>query len=161
MRTTAIAAALLATLVAATPAFAQTTTTEPTSPEPLPVWLKLSAYSGHPGEKVSVAAACDDQASPLTTRALRVTQPLEANPEGHQPWALFAETVIRDVPEGSYPVSFHCGGDPVTVYFTVLDRDSSPAPGSGQTKKAPASSQGQTRVVPQGAPRTGDGSLAP
>ncbi|GHF22573.1 hypothetical protein GCM10017786_65750 [Amycolatopsis deserti] len=165
MRTTAIAAALLATLVAATPAFAQTTT-EPTSPdettsspEPLPVWLKLSAYSGHPGEKVSVAAACGDEASPLTTRALRVTQPLEANPEGHQPWALFAETVIRDVPEGSYPVSFHCGGDPVTVYFTVLHRDSSPAPSSGQSKKAPG--PGQTRVVPQGAPQTGDGSLAP
>lgn len=163
MRTTAIAAGFFATLVAATPAFAQTTTTSPeetssaeeTTSAPMPVWLKLSAYSGHAGEQVSVAAACDAEASPLTTRALRVTQPLAANAEGHQPWALFAETVIRDVPEGSYPVSFHCGGEPVTVYFTVLDRDSSPAPGKADQ------SPGQTRVVPRGAPQTGDGSLAP
>jgi len=88
-----------------------------------------------------------------------VTQPLAANAEGHQPWALFAETVIRDVPEGSYPVSFHCGGEPVTVPFTVLDRDSSPAPGKVDRGSAP--SPGQTRVVPRGAPQTGDGSLAP
>lgn len=166
MRTPVIAAALLATLFAGVPAFAQTTTTEPgsteptttepstteptpSSPEPLPVYLKLSAYSGHAGERVSVAAACDATASPLTTQALRLTQPLAANAEGHQPWALFAETVIRDVPQGSYPVSFHCGGNPVTVYFTVLQRKSSPAPSPGQTRK-----------VPQGAPETGDGSLA-
>ena len=166
MRSPAIATAvLLASMLAAAPAFAQTTTTEPTpstdttettesssSPEPLPVFLQLSAYSGHAGEKVSVAAACDTESSPLTTQALRVTQPLAANAEGHQPWALFAETVIRDVPEGSYPVSFHCGGDPVTVYFTVLDRDKT------STKQAPGKSQ--TRQVPKGAPQTGDGSLA-
>lgn len=164
MRTTAIAVGLLATLLAATPAFAQDTTepgssspappsgtsSAPPSPEPTPAWLTLSAYSGHAAEKVAVAAACFDRFGPLTTQALRVTQPLAANAEGHQPWALFAETVIRDVPEGSYPVSFDCGGEPVTVHFTVLQRRPDTTPGTGQT-----------RTVPRGAPETGDGSLAP
>ena len=96
------------------------------APEPL-VWLKLSAYSGEPGWKVSVAAACDQpDASPLTSEALRVTSPLARNAEGHQPWALFAETVIAEVPPGSYPVSFHCGGNPVEQHFTVLARKSPP-----------------------------------
>jgi hypothetical protein len=121
------------------------TTTEP-SPQPLPVYLQLSAYSGHAGEKVSIAAACGADASPLTSEALKVTEPLAANAEGHQPWALFAETVIRDVRQGSYPVSFHCGGDAVTVHFTVLAREKAVA---------------QVPVVPKGAPQTGDGTLAP
>ncbi|WP_236795685.1 hypothetical protein [Amycolatopsis sp. GM8] len=141
MRCTILAAVLIPGLVTLTPVAAAETTTQPS----LPVYLRLSAYSGHAGEKVSVAAACDADASPLTTSALSVTQPLARNAEGHQPWALFAETVIRDVRPGSYPVSFHCGGDPVTVHFTVLARE----------KRA------QVPVVPKGAPQAGDGSLAP
>jgi hypothetical protein len=39
----------------------------------LPVWLGLCAYSGQPGGKVSIAAACDSNA-PLTTKALRSTE---------------------------------------------------------------------------------------
>lgn len=128
-----------------------TTTTEPSS-QPLPVFLQLSAYSGHAGEKVSVASACDAEASPLTSEALRVTEPLAANAEGHQPWALFAETVIRDVRQGSYPVSFHCGGDPITVHFTVLAREK-------VAKQVPDKAK-QVPIVPKGAPQTGDGTLA-
>ncbi|HVV13144.1 hypothetical protein [Amycolatopsis sp.] len=124
------------------PATTTTTTTTEPSPQPLPVWLKLSAYSGQPGWKVSVAAACEGTASPLTSAALRVTEPLGRNAEGHQPWALFGETVIRDVPSGSYPVSFDCAGTPVTVHFTVLAKEKA----------------SQTAKIPSGAPQTGDGS---
>lgn len=153
MRRSLLAAALIPCLFAVTPvALADTTTQPPTtttttepSPQPLPVYLKLSAYSGHAGEKVSIAAACGADASPLTSEALKVTEPLAANAEGHQPWALFGEAVIRDVAQGSYPVSFHCGGDPVTVHFTVLAKQNAP--------------KAQTPLVPKGAPQTGDGSL--
>jgi hypothetical protein len=158
MRSSLLAAALIPGLFAFTPvALAETTTEPPTtttttepSAQPLPVYLKLSAYSGHAGEKVSVAAACGADASPLTSEALKVTEPLASNAEGHQPWALFGETVIRDVSQGSYPVSFHCGGDPVTVHFTVLAKQN---PATHNPAKA------QTPLVPKGAPQTGDGSL--
>jgi hypothetical protein len=151
MRSSLLAIALVPGLFLLAPvALAQTTTEPPTSttepaPPPLPVWLKLSAYSGYAGERVSVAAACEADASPLTSEALQVTEPLARNAEGHQPWALFGETVIRDRRQGSYPVSFHCAGEPVTVYFTVL------------AKQKPVKSQ--TVKVPKGAPETGDGSL--
>lgn len=112
----------------------------PVAAAQLPTYLQLSAYRGHVGEKVSVAAACGADASPLTSPALRVTAPLARNAEGHQPWALFAETVVKAVRPGAYPVSFSCGGEPVTVHFTVVAR--------------------QVPVVPEGAPETGDGSLA-
>lgn len=181
MRSPLLAAAIIPGLFALTPVAAAETTTEPpasssTSPagaassepttttetsstsapssQPLPVFLRLSAYSGHAGEKVSVAAACDAEASPLTSEALKVTEPLAANAEGHQPWALFAETVIRDLRQGSYPVSFHCGGDPITVYFTVLAREK-------VAHQVPGKVAQQVPVVPKGAPQTGDGTLAP
>ena len=164
MRSPLLAAALLPGLLLLTPfASAETTTTEPT-PQPLPVWLNLSAYSGQPGGKVSVAAACGDVASPLTTEALAITQPLARNAEGHQPWALFAETVIRDVPQASYPVSFHCGGEPITVYFTVLAKEkptSTVKDKPRNEKKAPSSTSKaapQVSKLPKGAPQTGDGS---
>ncbi|RZS36779.1 hypothetical protein EV193_10613 [Herbihabitans rhizosphaerae] len=122
-----------------------TTTTSSSQPGPDLVWLRLSAYSGYPGEKVSVAAACDrGEVSPLTAVALRQTEPFGSNPDGHQPWAFFAETVIKDVKPGSYPVSFHCGGDPVTQHFTVLERK-----------------QGtQVKEIPQGPVDTGGGGTA-
>jgi hypothetical protein len=142
----AVFAALVPGLFVLTPVASAQTTTEPA----LPVYLQLSAYSGHAGEKVSVAAACGEGAGPLTSQALRVTAPLAANTEGHQPWALFAETVVGAVQPGSYPVSFHCGGEPVTVQFTVLAR---------QVPVVPKGSP-HVRVVPKGAPQTGDGSLA-
>lgn len=157
MRSLVLAVALLPDLLVVAPM---------ASADPLPVWLKLSAYSGQPGGKVSIAAACDDQASPLTTEALDITSPLASNPDGHQPWALFAESVIRDVPQGSYPVSFHCGGDPVTVYFTVLAKEkpsSAPKSSTPKSSAAPKSSvvpkgKSQVSVVPKGAVQTGDGS---
>jgi hypothetical protein len=128
-----------------------TTTTEPAA-QPLPVWLRLSAYSGHPGEKVSIAVACGADASPLTTKALRLTQPLAANAEGHQPWALFANSVIADVAPGSYSVMFHCGGgQPVKTYFTVLAKEETATPKEGRT---------QVDVFPKGAPETGGGGTA-
>ncbi|WP_372671868.1 hypothetical protein [Amycolatopsis kentuckyensis] len=128
-------------LLALTPAAAAQTT----SPPPLPTWLKLSGYSGHPGEKVSVTVACDGAAGPVTTKALRITTPPAPDAEGHQPWALFGESVVAAVAPGTYPVSFRCAGKPVTVHFTVLAAKSRP---------------GQVKVLPQGAPRTGDGSAA-
>jgi hypothetical protein len=139
MKTLPIAAASTACLLALAPAAAAQTET------PTPTWLKLSAYSGHPGGKVSLAAACYGEASPVTTKALRVTEPLASNAEGHQPWALFGESVIAAVAPGTYPVSFHCAGEPVTVHFTVLAAKPRP---------------GQVKVPPRGAPQTGDGSAA-
>ncbi len=130
-----------ACLLALTPAAAAQTT----SPPPLPTWLKLSGYSGHPGEKVALTVACDGEAGPVTTKALRITTTPARNTEGHQPWALFGESVVAAVAPGTYPVSFRCAGKPVTVRFTVLAAKSRP---------------GQVKVVPQGAPRTGDGSAA-
>ncbi|WP_410674702.1 hypothetical protein [Amycolatopsis sp. cmx-4-68] len=128
-----------ACLLVLTPAAAAQTTT------PLPTWLKLSASSGHPGEKVSLTVACDGEAGPVTTRALRITEPLARNAEGHQPWALFGEGVVAAVSPGTYPVSFRCAGKPVTGHFTVLGAKPRP---------------GQVKVLPHGAPRTGDGSAA-
>ncbi len=115
----------------------------PTQPSaPLPVWLKLSADSGHSGEKVSIQAACEDESGPLTTKALRVTKPLARNAEGHQPWALFGEASVADVRPGMYSVSFRCAGKLVATHFLV------------QAKQKPV----QVKVVPKGAPQTGDGS---
>ncbi|HJQ45220.1 MAG TPA: hypothetical protein VJ870_02695 [Amycolatopsis sp.] len=161
MRSPLLAAAFLPGLLLLAPvASAETTTTTEPTPQPLPVWLNLSAYSGHPGEKVSVAAACADDASPLTTEALQVTEPLARNAEGHQPWALFAETVIRDVPQASYPVSFHCGGEPVTVHFTVLAKEKATTPAKQPAPSTTSSAADQqVSKVPKGAPQTGDGSL--
>jgi hypothetical protein len=128
-----------------------TTATEP-SAQPLPVWLTLSADSGKPGEKVSIAAACGAVASPLTTKGLRLTQPLAANAEGHQPWALFAESVVADVVPGSYSVVFRCGGGQrVESYFTVLAKENTARPKAGRT---------QVEVFPKGAPETGGGGTA-
>jgi hypothetical protein len=108
-----------------------TTTTNEPSAQPLPVWLKLSAYSGKPGEKVSIAAAFSTDASPLTTKALRLTPPMAANAEGHQPWSLFAESVIADVAPASYSVMFHCGdGQPVETHLTVLAKEKTTKPQS-------------------------------
>jgi hypothetical protein len=128
-------------LLALTPAAAAQTTTPP----PLPTWLQLSASSGHPGEKVSLTVACEGEASPVTTRALRITVPLDRNAEGHQPWALFGESVVAAVAPGTYPVSVRCAGKPLTAHFTVLAAKPRP---------------GQVKVLPHGAPRTGDGSAA-
>lgn len=157
MKSPLLAAALLPGLLLLAPmASAETTTTTEPTPQPLPVWLTLSAYSGQPGGKVSVAAACADDASPLTTDALTITQPLARNAEGHQPWALFAEAVIRDVPQASYPVSFHCGGEPITVYFTVLSKEK---PATSKKETPPAAKHApQVSKIPKGAPQTGDGS---
>ncbi|ADJ43455.1 hypothetical protein AMES_1631 [Amycolatopsis mediterranei S699] len=128
-------------LFALTPAAAAQTTTPP----PLPTWLRLSASSGHAGEKVSLTVACEGEASPVTTRALRVTVPLDRNAEGHQPWAFFGESVVAAVAPGTYPVSVRCAGKPLTAHFTVLAAQPRP---------------GQVKVLPHGAPRTGDGSAA-
>ena len=107
---------------------------------PVPTWLKLSAHSGQPGAKVSVAAACDGDAGTITSRAIKVNEPLAHNAEGHQPWALFGETVVADVKPGIYTVSISCAGASVTAQFTVL------------------AAKHQV-VKPKGAPRTGDGSF--
>jgi hypothetical protein len=114
----------------------------PPTPPPDPVWLVLSAHSGHPGEKVSITVACLDETGPLVTKALRVTEPLAPNAEGHQPWKLFGESVVADVRPGLYPVSFTCAGKPVTVHFLVLAKEI----------------HRQVTAVPKGAPQTGDGS---
>ncbi|SEF37046.1 hypothetical protein SAMN05421837_112157 [Amycolatopsis pretoriensis] len=135
-----IVALTAACLLVLTPAAAAQTTSPP-----LPTWLRLSVHSGHPGEKVSLTVACDGEAGPVTTQALRITTPPAPDAEGHQPWALFGESVVAAVAPGTYPVSFRCAGKPVTVRFTVLAAKSGP---------------GQVKVVPQGAPRTEDGSAA-
>ncbi|MEC3982355.1 hypothetical protein [Amycolatopsis sp. H20-H5] len=121
-----------------------TTAVPPTPTAPSPVWLAFTSNSARPGTKVSVTAACESDASPLTGKALRVKAPLARNAEGHQPWALHADAVVTDVAPGSYPVSFRCGDQPVTVSFTVL----------------PKSVPKQVAVVPRGAPRTGAGGMA-
>ncbi|GHG09479.1 MULTISPECIES: hypothetical protein [Amycolatopsis] len=128
-------------LLALTPAAAAQATTPP----PLPTWLKLSASSGHPGENVSLTVACEGEASPVTTKTLRVTVPLDRNAEGHQPWAFFGESVVAAVAPGTYPVSVRCAGETLTSRFTVL---------------AAKPRFGQVKVVPHSAPRTGDGSAA-
>jgi hypothetical protein len=128
-----------ATTTSTTTAASTTTTSPATDTSP---WIKLSAYSGFAGEKVSVAAACfDPPVSPLTAPALRETSAFASNSDGHQPWAFFAETVIRDLPQGSYPVEFHCGGKPVITHFTVLAKH-------------------QVPTKPKGAPETGGGGMA-
>ncbi|MGW4061290.1 hypothetical protein ACWEGE_23620 [Amycolatopsis sp. NPDC004747] len=127
-------------LLALTPAAAAQTTT----PAPLPTWLKLSAASGHAGERVSLTVACESEVGPVTTKALRITAPLDRNAEGHQPWAFFGESTVAAVAPGTYPVSVRCGGETLTARFTVLGK---PRPS-------------QVKVLPHGAPRTGDGSAA-
>ncbi|MBV9847397.1 MAG: hypothetical protein JOZ47_20345 [Kutzneria sp.] len=142
---TAIAA--LATTAPSTTAPPPSTTGPTTTPPstttevPTPPSISVAPPSGTPGTKVAVTVACEDpKVGPVISDVLAVGE-LAANPDGHQPWALHADGVVRTgAVRGGHLVSVTCGGRTATTTFTVVP--------------------GQVRQVPRGPAQTGGGGTA-
>jgi hypothetical protein len=93
---------------------------EPTTPETVVSWLRLSPEQGAAGSAVSVDVACLDNLGAVSSPVLDIG-PLKGNPDGHQPWRLFGSATVRsDAAPGRYRISAPCGGSELSTGFTVV-----------------------------------------
>lgn len=103
------------------------------------------------GEAVGVGVTgCRTARGPVTATSAAFTAPAELTGTASAPRPRLggSATVRRDARPGGYPVVIHCGARTARVLLTVTGAAS------------PATRTGQTKVVPKGPAKTGDGTMA-
>jgi hypothetical protein len=86
----------------------------------LPVPVNVVPAGGRPGQKVTVQVDCD-KAGGAVSSAVLTADVLRPNPNGHQPWAMWASgTVNANAKPGTYRVSAVCGERTLDGTFNVL-----------------------------------------
>lgn len=83
-------------------------------------WLRVAPERGVPNSEVSLDVACLDSLGAMHSPILDIG-PLNANPEGHQPWHLFGTATVRpDAAPGRYRIFSTCGASELSTDFTVV-----------------------------------------
>ncbi|MEV4315230.1 hypothetical protein [Actinocrispum sp. NPDC049592] len=102
-----------------------------------PVWVVPGV--ARPGQHVTVQVNCAAEGGSVRSAVLSAGR-LAANPDGHQPWAVFATGTVKSTAKpGKYDVTTVCEGRTRTGTITVR----------------------QVAQKPKGAPQTGGGGTSP
>jgi hypothetical protein len=83
-------------------------------------WLRVTPERGVPNSEVSLDVACLDSLGAMHSPVLDIG-PLNADPEGHQPWHLFGTATVRPAAApGRYRIFSTCGASELSTDFTVV-----------------------------------------
>lgn len=111
----------------------------------------LTPTAAKPGQAVQIAVTgCTAEPAKAVSNAFQDPAVLSGFASAPKPRLGGNATIRKDARPGEYKVTVECDKKTDQVTLTVL----------GNTTKAPTAKHGQTKVIPRGGAKTGDGSMA-